>query len=151
MDKVLFSSKSDDWATPQALFDKLDAVFHFTLDVCASDTNAKCRRYFTKEQNGLMRNWGGNTVWCNPPYGREIGEWVRRCCQHSQCSVMLLPVRTDTRWFHAWIYGNRDARVFFIRGRLKFGSSKNSAPFPSMVVVFRGHKAPDFVEDEFML
>lgn len=134
---VMFSSKTDLWETPQEFFDELDAEFHFTLDACALPENAKCARYYTPEQNGLYQPWDG-IVWCNPPYGREIGSWVRRGFLASVSGatvVMLLPARTDTRWFHEYIYGKAEVR--FIKGRLKFGGSKNSAPFPSMVVVFR--------------
>lgn len=132
----LFSSKTDNWGTPQDFFDKLDAEFNFTLDVCADESNHKCDKYFTKEQDGLAQNWGSERVWCNPPYGREIGKWVEACAKCKSLAVMLLPARTDTRWFHNYIY--KKAEVRFIKGRLKFGDGKNSAPFPSMVVIFRG-------------
>ena len=134
---VMFSSTSDLWETPQEFFNALDAEFHFNLDVCALPENAKCARYYTPEQDGLSQPWTG-VVWCNPPYGRKIGEWVRRGFFASVVGttvVMLLPARTDTRWFHEYIYGKAEVR--FLRGRLKFGGAKNSAPFPSMVVVFR--------------
>ena len=137
--ELMFSSKTDLWETPKDLFDKLNKEFHFALDVCATPENAKCEEFYTKEQDGLKQPWKG-TVWCNPPYGRQIGEWVRRAFLASQSGntvVMLLPARTDTRWFHEYIYGKAEIR--FIRGRLKFGGSKNSAPFPSMVVVFMPH------------
>ena len=134
---VMFSSKTDLWETPQEFFDELDREFHFDLDVCALPENAKCARYYTPEQDGLSQPWKG-VCWCNPPYGREIGEWVSRAYFESIAGatvVMLLPARTDTRWFHEYIYGRAEVR--FIKGRLKFGGSKNSAPFPSMVVIFR--------------
>ena len=137
--ELMFSSKTDLWETPQDLFDKLNKEFHFALDVCATPENAKCEEFYTKEQDGLKQPWKG-TVWCNPPYGRQIGEWVRRAFLASVSGntvVMLLPARTDTRWFHEYIYGKAEIR--FIRGRLKFGGSQNSAPFPSMVVVFMPH------------
>lgn len=137
---VMFSSKTDQWATPQAFFDDLNAEFGFTLDPCADEFNHKCAKYYTKQQNGLTQDWGGETVFCNPPYGRETQHWVKKC--HDEvlrgnclCAVMLIPARTDTRWFHEYIYGLAEIR--FVRGRLKFGDSANSAPFPSMVVVFR--------------
>lgn len=137
--KVMFSSQSDQWATPQDFFDALDAEFHFSLDVCALPENAKCKNYFTPEIDGLSQPWKGR-VWCNPPYGREIGQWVRRAyfaavSGGAEVVVMLLPARTDTRWFHEYIYNKAEIR--FVKGRLKFGDSNNSAPFPSMVVVFR--------------
>ena len=137
----MFTSNTDMWETPQALFDELDKEFHFTLDVCAVPENAKCERYFTPAQNGLKQDWntGGGTIYMNPPYGREIGLWVRKAAESNVTAVCLLPARTDTAWFHDYIYGKAEIR--FIRGRLKFGNSKNSAPFPSMIVIFRGeHK-----------
>jgi len=137
----MFSSKTDQWATPQDFFDKLNDEFHFTLDPCADETNHKCEKYFTKEDDGLIQCWRGETVFCNPPYGREICNWVKRCYMHSvvDCgiAVMLIPARTDTKWFHEYVYNKPNVEIRFIKGRLKFGGSKNSAPFPSMVVVFR--------------
>ena len=133
----LYSSKTDMWETPQELFDELDKEFHFDLDVCAIPENAKCKRYYTPEQDGLSQPWDG-TCWRNPPYGRDIGQWVRRALFASvggTTVVMLLPARTDTKWFHDYIY--KRAEIRFVKGRLKFGNSKNSAPFPSMVVIFR--------------
>ena len=134
----LFTSTTDNWSTPQDFFDKLNEEFHFDLDVCADDQNHKCEKYFTKEQDGLSQRWEG-IVWCNPPYGREIGDWVAAVSAHRDGGVMRLPARTDTRWFHDYIYNNENAEIRFIKGRLKFGGSKNSAPFPSMVVVFKKH------------
>ena len=137
--ELMFSSKTDLWETPKDLFDKLNNEFHFTLDVCATPENAKCDSFYTKEQDGLSQPWKG-VVWCNPPYGKQIGSWVRRgffASLSGNTVVMLLPARTDTRWFHEYIYGKAEIR--FIRGRLKFGGSKNSAPFPSMIVVFMPH------------
>ena len=136
---VMFSSATDDWSTPQDFFDKLNDEFHFTLDVCADENNHKCEHYYTKEIDGLIRPWVG-TLWCNPPYGRKIGEWVRRALFASVAGntvVMLLPARTDTKWFHDYIYKRDNVEIRFIKGRLKFGGCKNSAPFPSMVVIFR--------------
>lgn len=138
----MFSSKTDLWATPQDFFDKLNEEFQFDLDVCALPDNAKCERYFTPEMNGLLQPWSGK-VWCNPPYGREIGMWIARAYTatklgYADVVVMLLPARTDTRWFHDFIF--QKAEIRFVKGRLKFGDSKNSAPFPSMVVVFRRGK-----------
>ena len=130
------SSNTDEWATPQDLFDKLDATFHFTLDPCATSENAKCAKFYTKEQNGLEQDWGGAVIWCNPPYGREIGKWIQKCAKHRGVAVMLIPARTDTRWWHSYIDKNPDAHVYFIKGRLKFGNAKNCAPFPSALVIF---------------
>ncbi len=137
---LMFSSASENWATPQSFFNHLNAEFNFDLDPCADDTNHKCDLYFTKEQDGLAQNWGGHCVFCNPPYGREVGKWVekgfRTNREYGNTVVMLLPARTDTKWFHEFIYHKADVR--FVRGRLKFGNSNNPAPFPSMVVVFHG-------------
>jgi phage N-6-adenine-methyltransferase len=142
MPNVHFSSRTHEWSTPQDLFDRLNAKYRFTLDVCATPENAKCARFFTKEQDGLNRGWGGERVWCNPPYGRMIWEWVHRCSWAAQpvvagrpdLAVMLLPARTDTRWWHDYV--TPFGKVEFIRGRLKFGGHKNSAPFPSAIVLF---------------
>lgn len=140
MMSTMFSSKTDLWATPQDLFDELNNEFHFDIDVCADEFNHKCDKYYSKEQDGLQQSWMG-TVWCNPPYGREIGKWVEKGYNshhlYNNCIVMLLPARTDTKWFHQYIYNNPNAEIRFIKGRLKFGNSKNSAPFPSMIVIFK--------------
>ena len=138
---LMFSSREQDWATPQEFFDKLDAEFHFTLDPCADDHNHKCAKYFTLEQDGLNQSWAGERVFCNPPYGRDVPKWVRKCFDEvygGDCplAVMLLNARTDTKWFHDYIYNRAEIR--FVKGRLKFGSQTERAPFPSMVVVFRG-------------
>lgn len=135
---AMFSSKTDVWETPQTFFDELNREFHFTCDVCAVPQNAKCGKFYTPEQNGLDQPWGG-VCWMNPPYGRQIGKWVKKAAESDATVVCLLPARTDTKWFHDYIYGKAEVR--FVRGRLKFGNSKNSAPFPSMVVIFRGEKA----------
>lgn len=130
---VMFSSATDLWATPQDFFDELDAEFHFDLDVCALPENAKCATYYTPEQDGLNQPWVG-TVWCNPPYGRQIGKWVERGAQAAQNGatvVMLLPARTDTRWFHDYIYNNPLAEIKFVRGRLKFGGARTRRHFPA--------------------
>ena len=136
--EVMFSSKTDLWETPQDLFDRLDVEFGFDLDACALPQNAKCERYYTPDMDGLSQPWDG-VVWCNPPYGRNIGKWVQKAHEENRRNnnyiVMLLPARTDTKWFHDYILSKAEIR--FIRGRLKFGGAKNSAPFPSMVVVFR--------------
>lgn len=131
---VMFSSKTDLWATPQLFFDELDREFGFTLDVCAIPENAKCKHFFSPYMDGLKQEWQG-VCWCNPPYGKEIGKWVEKAANSDATVVMLLPARTDTKWFHDYILGNAEIR--FIRGRLKFGEASNPAPFPSMVVIFR--------------
>ncbi len=137
---VMYSSKTDQWSTPQDFYQMLDDEFHFDLDPCADATNYKCDTYFTKEEDGLLQDWGGHRVFCNPPYGKAISAWVRKCYEEGQKDntlvVMLIPARTDTKYFHDYIYHHAEIR--FIQGRLKFGNSKQSASFPSMVVIFRG-------------
>jgi phage N-6-adenine-methyltransferase len=135
----MFSSKTDLWYTPQDFYDELNAEFNFTLDPCSTAENAKCSTYFTRDDDGLSRQWAPHTVYMNPPYGREIGEWMRKAYEESRNGatvVCLVPARTDTRWFHDYVNGIAD-EVRFVKGRLKFGGSKDSAPFPSMVVVYR--------------
>lgn len=142
INKGLFSSNSDNWETPLDLFERLDQEFNFDLDVCANSLNKKCDKYYTLEENGLIQEWKGN-IWCNPPYGRNIVKWVKKAYESSlngNLVVMLLPARTDTKWFHDYIYNKSEIR--FIKGRLKFSNSKLSAPFPSMIVIFKG----DFME-----
>ena len=137
--EVMFSSKTEEWETPKEFYEKLNEEFNFTLDPCATPENAKCLKYYTKKENGLKQNWQGERVFCNPPYGRSIKEWVKKCYEESRkpntTVVMLIPARTDTTYFHEYIY-KKAKEIRFVRGRLKFGNSKNSAPFPSMVVVF---------------
>jgi phage N-6-adenine-methyltransferase len=134
--EAMFSSKTDLHSTPQDFFDALNAEFGFTLDVCATPQNAKCAAYFTREQDGLAQPWTGR-IWCNPPYGRGIGAWVKKAAEaDADLVVMLLPARTDTRWWHDYVL-RLASDIRFIKGRLKFGSAKNSAPCPSAVVVFR--------------
>ena len=136
--ELMFSSKTDLWSTPSDFFDKLNDEFHFTLDPCSTHENAKCYKHFTEEENGLLQDWGNEVVFCNPPYGRQIKDWVKKSYEESQKGnttvVMLIPARTDTIYFHEYIY--HKAEIRFIKGRLKFGNAKNSAPFPSMVVIF---------------
>jgi len=135
---VGFSSKSADWDTPQVFFDKLNKGFDFTLDPCATEASAKCKKYFTEEDDGLVQEWGGHRVFVNPPYGRKIGAWIKKGYEeskkHNTIVVMLIPSRTDTKWWHDYIMKAKE--IHFVRGRLKFGGSDNAAPFPSAVVVF---------------
>lgn len=132
-----FSSKTDLWATPIDFFNKYNKKFNFELDVCATHENAKCAKYFTVDDDGLSKEWAG-ICWMNPPYGREIIKWMEKAYKSSlggATVVCLVPARTDTKWWHEYaIKGD----VEFIRGRLKFGGSKNNAPFPSAVVIFNG-------------
>ena len=139
INEALFTSNSDDWATPHDIFQRLNKEFNFNLDPCASHENHKCNTYYTVDNDGLSQSWGGCRVFCNPPYS-EIDKWVEKAYRESRQDntliVLLIPARTDTRYFHNFIY--QRAEIRFIKGRLKFGQSKNSAPFPSMVVIFRG-------------
>jgi site-specific DNA-methyltransferase (adenine-specific) len=141
--KGMRSSKTDEWETPQWLFDELDAEFHFTIDSCATKQNAKCKRYFTKKEDGLSVDWKrGEVIFMNPPYGREIRKWVKKAFYESEyCRntiVCLLPSRTDTKWWHEYCMQADEIR--YIKGRLKFSNSNNSAPFPSAIVIFRARK-----------
>ena len=138
MNEGMYSSNTDEWGTPQKLFDELNERFDFDVDVCANAENAKCRRYFSKEEDGLKQDWTQfKTCWMNPPYGRQIGSWIEKAYEaslHGTTVVCLLPSRTDTRWFHDYcVKGD----ITFIKGRLKFNDGKVPAPFPSMIVIFR--------------
>ncbi len=141
MIKAMIMSERDDWETPTDLFEKLNKEFNFQLDVCASDENAKCKKYFTKKNNALKLAWNHHeSIFMNPPYGRKIGPFIKRAYEESQlnCTVVcLLPARTDTKWFHDYCV---KGEIRFIKGRLKFSNSKNNAPFPSMIVIFRPNK-----------
>lgn len=145
MNAALLSSRKMDWCTPQDFFDKLNEEFGFVLDAAATDKTAKCPLYFTPETDGLSQSWAcGGAVFCNPPYGREIGKWVAKAYREHLAGVspvvLLIPARTDTGYFHDYIYGKAEIR--FVRGRLRFtddeGSSAGPAPFPSMLVVYNG-------------
>ena len=132
----LMTSNTDLWSTPRDFFDDYNAIYHFDVDVCATAENALCAKFYSPEDDGLSKEWNG-VCWMNPPYGREIGKWMKKAYEsslHGATVVCLVPARTDTAWWHDYaMKGN----IEFIRGRLKFGSSKNSAPFPSAVVVFQ--------------
>ena len=139
---ALMSSDRMDWETPQWFFEKLNNEFGFTLDAAASDANHKCDRYYTSENSGLEADWSGNTVFCNPPYGRSISDWVRKCSNEASkpgtTVVLLIPARTDTRYFQNFILNRSEIR--FVPGRLRFetgGVPGDAAPFPSMVVIMR--------------
>jgi len=134
--QCVFSSATDEWATPQAFYDKLNAEFHFETDVCASAENAKCANFYTVEMDGLKQAWSG-VCWMNPPYGRTIKAWMKKAYEASLVGatvVCLVPARTDTAWWHDYAV---NGEIRFLRGRLKFGDATNSAPFPSAVVIFR--------------
>jgi len=135
-------AKSREWGTPQDLFDDLHQEFDFTLDVAASHDNAKCERYFTKEIDGLKQDWAGERCFMNPPYGYALKHWTKKAYEETtnpfaraKLVVGLLPARTDTRWFHDYIYGITEIR--FLKGRLRFeGGGSGTATFPSMVVIW---------------
>ena len=139
MNDIIFSSSFMEWETPQELFDKVNKEFNFDIDVCASAENTKCSKYYSIQDNGLEQVWSG-VCWCNPPYGREIIKWVKKAYESSlegAVVVMLIPARTDTKWFHQYVYGKAELR--FIKGRIKFkknGKVLNSSTFPSMLVIF---------------
>jgi site-specific DNA-methyltransferase (adenine-specific) len=136
---ILCQPKSHEWETPPDLFRQLDNEFRFALDVAASRTNALCPAYITKDRDALSRSWNGwGAVWCNPPYGREIGRWVQKAFEEAQkgCTVvMLIPARTETTYWHDYVM--HAAEIRFMRGRLRFSGALIDAPFPSAVVVFR--------------
>ena len=139
--EVMFSSKKDTWETPQVFFDTVNDEFKFELDVCAMKSSAKCKKFYSIEDNAFTKDWTG-TCWMNPPYGRKIGKWIEKAVyessKHNNTVVALLPARTDTKWFHDNIYGKYEVR--FLKGRLKFGEAVNAAPFPSMLVIFKNKK-----------
>ena len=138
-ERVLVSSSNDEWSTPQSIFDELDSEFHFTLDPCATDQNHKCMLYYTQNEDGLLQDWGGQRVFCNPPYS-QIATWVEKAYREGgkdkTVVVLLIPSRTDTRYFHNFIY--QRAEIRFVKGRLRFSEATVNAPFPSMIVIFRG-------------
>ena len=138
-ESVFLSSQTVEWPTPQALFDQLDAEFHFTVDVAATPTNTKCPKFYTVDDDGLSQDWDGEVVWCNPPYGRQITHWVHKAVSCEATVVMLVPARTDVKWFHRYVLNRAEIR--FISGRLKFGDATENAPFPCMLLVFRGSAA----------
>lgn len=136
MNRVHFQSDDHTWETPIELFRWLDDEFGFELDVCALPETAKCARYFTPADDGLAQSWEG-VCWMNPPYGRAIVDWMRKAYEESQrgCTVVcLVPARTDTEWWHQ--YAMR-GEIRYLRGRVRFGESTSSAPFPSAIVIFR--------------
>ena len=140
MNTVHFSSERDEWGTPQAFFDVLNLWYGpFTLDPCATVDNAKCKRFYTREQDGLAQSWAGERVFMNPPYGREIGAWCEKAHRSVEAEpravvVGLLPARTDTAWWHNWVM--KADRIVLLRGRLRFGGAPSGAPFPSCVVIW---------------
>lgn len=145
MNEALLSSKNTSWCTPIAFFNELNSEFNFELDPAATDKSAKCANYYTPADDGLTKDWGGRSVFCNPPYGKAISDWVRKGYEESQkpgtVVVMLIPARTDTSYYHNYILHGKADEIRFLRGRLKFtdedGNTKDAAPFPSAVIVWR--------------
>ena len=140
-DNVHFSMESNEWETPQELYDELNKEFSFTLDPCCTKESAKCIKYYTEEDNGLNQDWSNDIVFMNPPYGREIPKWIEKAFYESERGsivVCLVPARTDTRYW--WDYIFPYAEIRFIKGRVKFIQKGKSAPapFPSAIVIFRG-------------
>ena len=134
---LLRFNRHNDWETPQDFFEKLDQEFHFETDVCALPENAKCEKFYTPDEDGLAQKWIG-VCWMNPPYGRGIIDWVEKAYISAKAGatvVCLLPSRTDTKWWHDYCL---KGEIRFVRGRLKFNKSKDSAPFANSVVIFRG-------------
>lgn len=138
----MMTSLSDNWETPPEVFEPLNKEFNFTLDVCASKDNAKCKSYYDVDDDGLRCLWQG-TCWMNPPYGRQIAKWVKKAYEsslHGATVVCLVPARTDTSWWHDYCM---KGEVRFIRGRIYFlkdGKKTTAAPFPSAIVIFKGTK-----------
>lgn len=145
INSVLLSTGNNNWATPAWFFNRLNSIFHFTLDPCADEINAKCPKHFTEQDNGLAQVWREQVVFCNPPYGKKTkdkpgqADWIEKCWKESKehhiTTVMLIPARTDTKSQHKYIFPYAKY-IGFIKGRLKFGGQNDAAPFPSEVVVF---------------
>jgi len=150
--KTMFSSKSNEWETPQDFFDKLNEKYKFTLDPCCTRENNKCEKYYTIEQDGLSKSWEGETVFVNPPYG-DISKWIKKAYEESTYNeatvVMLIPSRTDTKYWHDYVMTGASV-IYFVKGRLKFKNKViadytgktdlSPAPFPSVVIVFTSSK-----------
>ena len=140
--KTMFSSKSNEWETPQVFYEQLNRQFSFTLDPCCTESTAKCDKFFTADDDGLEQDWSGHRVFMNPPYGRKISKWIEKAYKEGSkvgtTVVCLIPSRTDTKYWHK--HCMKASEIRFVKGRLKFGGENNNspAPFPSAVVVFRG-------------
>ena len=140
---AMVSSKTNEWETPQDLFDKLNKEFQFTLDPCATTQNAKCKKYYTLETNGLYQDWSKDIVFMNPPYGGNTGLWIKKAFDESKRGaviVCLIVSSTDRSYWHDYIFPYA-SEIRFLRGRIKFGEAKSTAPFASSVVIFKGSKS----------
>lgn len=152
--KLMFSSKEEKWQTPDNIFNELDKEFNFTLDPCCQHDSAKCAKHYTPVEDGLTKDWSKDVTFVNPPYGRELKKWVEKSYNEFKKGgtvVMLIPARTDTSYFHDFIYNIAEIR--FLRGRIKFINPEtktpgDSAPFPSMVVVFENKPGYDIMNGE---
>jgi phage N-6-adenine-methyltransferase len=139
--KGKFDSNRQDWETPKELFDTVDAEFHFTLDAAASENNKKVKKFISAEQDAMTLSWGKNVCWLNPPYGKghKLSAWVKKAYQESltgATTVMLIPARTNTNWFHDYCLKHGEVR--FVRGRPKFGGADHGLPQPLCFIIFRG-------------
>jgi len=136
--KTMFSSATNEWATPIEFYNKLNKIYRFTLDPCCTKETAKCYNFYTQQDDGLSKSWEGHTVFMNPPYGSEIKNWIKKAFEEGKklgtIVVCLIPARTDTKYWHD--YCMKASEIMLVKGRLKFGNGKGSAPFPSAVVVF---------------
>jgi phage N-6-adenine-methyltransferase len=142
LQKAMVSSKSNEWETPQALFNELDSEFHFTLDPCATPENAKCVKFHTAKENGLKQDWGGEVVFMNPPYGGHTGQWLRKAWHESQrgvITVCLIVSSTDRSYWHDYIFPYA-TEIRWLRGRIRFGEAESTAPFASAIVIFAPNK-----------
>lgn len=156
INRALFTSKNQEWETPQELFNQLNEEFNFTIDLAGNSINHKLQHYYNLEQDSLKQDWSNQRAFLNPPYGRKIGQWIKKCAKTQQENrqlvippydiglpviVALLPARTSNNWFHKYCYNQPGVDVRFIKGRLKFELGgepvENSAPFPSMIVIWR--------------
>ena len=138
MNNVVFTRQSDEWETPDTLFESLNTIFNFTLDAASSDDNFKLPKHYTINDDGLSKSWEGERVFCNPPYS-QVKKWVKKSYDErnkAEVIVLLIPARTDTKWFHDYVIGK--SQIYFCKGRLKFKGAKYNAPFPSMLCVYRG-------------
>lgn len=141
--KTLMSSKDQTWETPNSFFNEINKEFNFTLDPCCSKDTAKCKKFYTEKEDGLIQDWSNDVVFMNPPYGRDIKKWIKKAHDEflkGATVVCLIPSRTDTQYWHNWIfplYYKNKIEIRFLKGRLKFGNSLNSAPFPSALVIYK--------------
>jgi len=138
LQNAMISSKSNEWVTPQDFFDELNDEFGFTLDPCSTDINYKCIKHYTLEDNGLSKDWSGDVVFMNLPYGGNTGYWIKKALAESRKGstvVCLIVSATDRSYWHDYIFPNA-AQIRFIRGGLRFSDATSTAPFASAVVVF---------------